>query len=801
MTDFEKLGAFYIGRRRDPDTGETTNHLALYDSSDLVTHGLIVGMTGSGKTGLGVALVEEAAIDGVPAIVIDPKGDLTNLLLAFPSLAADAFQPWINEDDAARSGTSVEAYAASEAQRWRGGLAAWGEDGARIRRLCESADFTVYTPGSTAGVPVSVLGSFAPPRSSEPEVARERLQSTVSGLLALLGIESDPLKSREHILLSTIIADAWQRGVSPDLASLVHGVQQPPVERIGVIDVDSFYPPKDRFELAMTINALIAAPGFDVWTTGQSLDLDALLRTPTGKPRVAIFTIAHLDDRERMFFVTQLLSAAAGWMREQRGTSSLRALIYMDEIAGFFPPVANPPSKQPLLTLLKQGRAAGLGVVLATQNPADLDYKGLSNIGTWFLGRLQTERDKMRVLEGLEGSEAGGMDRSDVDNLLSRLSSRVFLMRNVHEPGLTLFETRWTLSYLRGPLSRAEIKRLTGDRSSAGQVEAMRSKEPAAAKRTMPSRTETADAHDRTTTVRHERPVVPPGVPQFFAPGPSGAQVLWRPAVYGAVQVRFSDRSLKLKLTRTLTLMTEITDGAVPVDWHDSVPTDLEPDQLLKGLPGDGQFEALPVAAANAKQYPVWRRQLAAWVTDNETLELLRSPAGDVVSTPDESERDFRSRVQQAMREQRDRDLEKLRRKYAPKQAALAEKRRRAEHALEKESEQASGQRLQTAISFGATVMGALLGRKLTAGTVGRATTAARGIGRSMKEVKDVERARESIAAVEEARRRLEEAFEAESATIVSPAEALTEVLEPVVVSLKKSNVRVKVAALVWVSE
>jgi hypothetical protein len=383
MQDFERLGVFYLGRRYDPDAKHVTNDVVLYDSKDLVTHALCVGMTGSGKTGLGIAAIEEAAIDGVPVIVIDPKGDLTNLLLTFPELRPEDFAPWINEDEARRAGKSPDEFAADQAAVWKKGLAEWGEDGSRIQRLRDAADFTLYTPGSTAGIPVSVLTSLERPASGDSELWRERVPTVVSSLLALVGVAAEPLKSREHILLSTILLSAWEAGESLDFASLIERVQHPPFAHVGVIDTDAFFPPQDRFALAMSINGLIASPGFDVWTEGDPLDVSAFLRSNGGKPRVSIFSIAHLDDGQRMFFVSLLLNAIAGWMRSQSGTSSLRAMVYMDEIFGFFPPVANPPSKGPLLTLLKQGRAAGVGVVLATQNPVDLDYKGLSNIGTW----------------------------------------------------------------------------------------------------------------------------------------------------------------------------------------------------------------------------------------------------------------------------------------------------------------------------------------------------------------------------------------------------------------------------------
>ena len=465
-TDYEKLGAFYLGRPYDQAAKGPTPGLVLYDSKDLVTHAVCVGMTGSGKTGLCIDIIEEAALDGIPTIAIDPKGDLTNLMLTFPQLRPDDFRPWINEDDASKKGLSPDAYAAQQAETWKNGLASWGEDGERIARLREAADFAIYTPGSNAGIPVSILASFAAPPQSlrdDAELFRERVGTTVTSLLGLIGVDADPVQSREHVLLSTLITNAWNEGKDLDLAVLVAQIQKPPVTRIGVMELDSFYPEKDRLKLALALNNLLAAPGFTTWLEGVPLDIATLLHTPEGKPRVAIMSIAHLSDAERMFFVSLLLNQVLGWMRTQSGTTSLRAILYMDEIFGFFPPVATPPSKQPLLTLLKQARAFGLGVLLATQNPVDLDYKGLANAGTWLLGRLQTERDKARVLEGLEGVAAAAnasFDKHQIDTMLAGLGSRVFLMNNVHEDGPRLLESRWSMSYLRGPLTRDQIKRL-----------------------------------------------------------------------------------------------------------------------------------------------------------------------------------------------------------------------------------------------------------------------------------------------------------------------------------------------------
>jgi hypothetical protein len=463
MQDFEKLGLFYLGRPLDAEGAGMADQPLLYDSRDLVTHAVCLGMTGSGKTGLCIALLEEAAIDGVPAVVIDPKGDLANLLLTFPELRPADFEPWVDAEEARRKGLSVPALAAKEAAKWREGLAAWGQDGERIRKLRESADFRIFTPGSSAGEPLSILATFAAPPPemvADGELFAERVQSTVTGLLGLVGVAGDPLRSREHILVSSLLDRRWREGGGYDLAGLIADVQKPPLDKVGVLPLESFFPAKERFELAMTLNGFLAAPGFAAWIQGTPLDLRYLLRAEDGRPRVSVISIAHLSDAERMFFVTLLLNQALAWMRAQSGTGSLRAILYMDEIFGYLPPTANPPSKKPFLTLLKQARAFGLGVVVATQNPVDLDYKALSNIGTWLLGRLQTERDLLRVLDGLEGVAGDGFDRGEMQQLLAGLASRKFLLHNVHDERPVLFESRWAMSYLAGPLTRDQIRRL-----------------------------------------------------------------------------------------------------------------------------------------------------------------------------------------------------------------------------------------------------------------------------------------------------------------------------------------------------
>jgi len=793
MQDFEKLGLFYLGREFDVSSGKRLDNLILYDSRDLVTHAVCVGMTGSGKTGLCLSLIEEAAIDGVPVIAIDPKGDLGNLLLTFPSLAAADFRPWIDEDEARRAGVSPDAFAAQQAQSWQKGLAEWGEDGARIERLRKATEFSIYTPGSRAGVPVSLLQSFtAPPPAirTDAELLGERASSTATSLLSLAGVDAPP-RSREHTLVSNVLSGAWTAGKNLDLASIIEQIQTPPFQKVGVVDLEAFFPKRERFDLAMRFNAVLAAPGFEQWFEGEPLDPAGLLYTSDGRPRVAIFSIAHLGDTERMFFVSLLLNQVLGWMRSQTGTTSLRAIVYMDEIAGYFPPVANPPSKTPLLTLLKQGRAFGLGVVLATQNPVDLDYKGLSNIGTWFLGRLQTERDKARVLDGLDGASAGSFDRAAVDRILSALQKRVFLLHNVHDDHLVTFQTRWTLSYLRGPLSRDQIRTLMAGRARPSEaVRPVGAKTPAAPK-------ETAGVDGASDRL----PVLPPGIEQFFIP-PSAASSskppVYSPVVLAAVRLGFSDSKLGVDEVRDVVYAASVGDGPVAVDWARAGRLDIAVESLARTPEKGALFQPLPAAASQPKNYQLWEKAFKQWLTQNERIQLLRHVDTGLTSRAGETEGAFKVRVQDGLRASRDKAVDAVRQKFAARQATLTEKLRRAEAAKARESEQSTQQKLQAAVSIGATLVGALFGRKaISTGTLGRATTAARGVSRTMKESADVQRANESVEAVQKQIQDLEDQLRQETQAITTDFDR-PPLLEQVTLLPKRGQVSVQLVALGW---
>jgi hypothetical protein len=760
-------------------------------------------MTGSGKTGLCLALLEEAAIDNIPAIIIDPKGDLGNLMLTFPSLKGEDFQPWINEDDARKKGLSPADYAQAQAELWTKGLASWQQDGARIQRLRDAADVAIYTPGSNAGLPVSILKSFAAPAADvreDAELLRERISTTVTSLLGLLGVEADPIQSREHILLSTILDQTWKKEEDLDLASLIQAIQSPPVSKIGVMDVDSFFPSKDRFALAMKLNNLLAAPGFQAWLEGEALDIQSLMYTPAGKPRHAIFSIAHLNDAERMFFVTLLLSQMVGWMRAQSGTTSLRALLYMDEIFGYFPPVSNPPSKLPLMTLLKQARAFGLGVVLATQNPVDLDYKGLANTGTWFIGRLQTERDKARVLEGLEGASTSAgkkFDRGRMEQTLAGLGNRIFLMNNVHEDEPVVFETRWCLSYLRGPLTRTQIKALMEPRRT--EQRGLRTETSRSA--LSPLRP-LSEASPQSSALKL-RPMLPPDVPQHFVSlrgsKPEGSELVYVPMLLGSSQTRFSDSKNGIDSTQDVTVLAPIADGPIAVDWDRATATDLAVADLERGPEGDAQFLGLPALASKAKCYADWNKDFGGWLFRTQKVELFKSPSTKEVSKPEESERDFRVRLQQTGREQRDKGAETLRQKYASKIATLQDRIRRAELAKEKQQAESRSSQVQAAISVGASILGAFLGRKaISASNIGRATTAVRSAGRVMKESKDVGAAEGNVAGLQQQLADLEAQFKSECDSLAASTDPLNEKLETISIKPTKANIAVKLVALAW---
>lgn len=754
MQDYEKLGQFYLGREIDLKSGTRSETPLLYDSRDLTTHAVVVGMTGSGKTGLCLDLLEEAGMDRVPAIVIDPKGDISNLLLTFPELNTQSFRPWIDEGQASREGMSPDEFATHEADKWRRGLESWGQDGERIRQFRNSVDLQVFTPGSTTGRPITVLKSFSAPGDAtvnDPDAFRERTVSAVSGLLALLGIDADPIRSREHILLSNILNTAWSAGRDMNLGQLIAEIQNPSFKQVGVMDLDTFFPPRDRMELAMTMNNLLASPSFSSWLAGEPLDVKRLLHTEAGKPRISIMSISHLNDAERMFFVTILLNEVLAWMRCQAGTSSLRAILYMDEVFGYFPPTANPPSKQPMLTLVKQARAFGLGVVLATQNPVDLDYKGLSNAGTWFLGRLQTERDKARVIEGLEGAAAttgATFDRQEIEQVLAGLGSRKFLMNNVHEDQPVVFETRWAMSYLRGPLTRKQIQKLVGDTSSSNHPPTGESTPLATAATKHEKQTKPATASTTSRSV-DPRKLIPGDVDQRFAEvhGRIGSdRIVYYPALLATGRLHFVRATYKVDEWTERTFMVPVRGEEVPNDvWDLSKPVegqlDLDHDPVASA-----EFSEIPREMQKDRAWSSWQKEFKDYLYRKQNMQVYKCKELKAFSEPFESLGDFQVRLKQMAAEQRDVLVEKLRKKYATKFDTLRNRIRRAEERVEREVDQYKQKRNDSIFSIGSSVLGAILGRKAVSATnARRAGSGMRSMSRAQREKADVERAEDAL--------------------------------------------------------
>ncbi len=814
MQNFELPGAFYLGKLKDAQ-GATSDSALLYDARDLTTHAVCVGMTGSGKTGLCLALLEEAAIDGIPALVIDPKGDIGNLLLTFPELRGEDFAPWVDEGEAQRNNVSVDEHARATAELWRKGLASWGQTPERIAMLRSAADFAIYTPGSSAGLSLSVLHSFeAPPpeQRGDGDALRERILSTVSGLLALIGIEADPIQSREHILLSNILDSAWREGQHLDMAGVIRGILTPPFTQLGVFDLESFYPEKERRALAMQLNNVLASPSFATWMHGDALDIPTLLYTRDGRPRVSILSIAHLSDAERMFFVTLVLNEMVAWMRRQSGTSSLRALLYMDEIFGFFPPAANPPSKTPMLTLLKQARAFGVGCVLATQNPVDLDYKGLGNTGTWFIGRLQTERDKLRVLDGLEsaGAAAGkGIDRSAMDGIISGLGKRVFLMHNVHDDAPVLFETRWVMSYLRGPLTRAHIEALMAGRKAVAEASGTQAvPSGVSAKRTSATGAATAGGPKPTADeggaanarAKHSgaRPL-PGALPEVFfpcvlSPGKS-ERVLYRPQLLLGAALHYVQAKSRVDEWRRVSLLAMLPQGPGNPDWDQAIRFTDDLPKLETEPVAEADFSALPASVGNSAMMTTWKKAAQTWLYRCEALTLWASPALKLTSAPDEPEQAFRMRLSQQLREQRDGEKEKLRARYLPRYSRVQERVRRAEEKIAREEAQLREQQVSSAVDIGATLLGALFGRRNSAGTAVR--RGASHVRRSGREREDIARAQAELAAAHAELQELERQFRDEAALLTSvDVSALP--IEEVTIAPRKADIGIDTFALAW---
>ena len=810
MQDFEKLGVFYLGKEYDVETKQLQEELVLLKSKDLTTHAVIIGMTGSGKTGLGISLIEEAMLDNIPVIAIDPKGDLGNLALTFPKLQGEDFRPWINLQEASNKGLSPEDYAAAQSEMWRKGLSDWGQDGSRIEKMRNASDVKIYTPGGSAGIGVSVLKSFnAPPQAlvDDKEAYRDRISVTTISLLSLIGIEADPFTSREYILVSNILENFWSAGKNLGLAELINAIQKPPMEKVGVLDLESFYPSKERFTLAMMLNNLIASPGFEAWMDGEALDVNRFFYDQSGKSQVSVFSIAHLSDSERMFFVTMLLNEILAWVRTQPGTGSLRAILYMDELFGYLPPTANPPSKGPLLTLLKQARAFGLGLVLSTQNPVDLDYKALSNAGTWFIGRLQTERDKERVIAGLEGAAAGGtFDKARTEQILAGIGQRIFYLHSVHADEPVIFSTRWVMSYLAGPLTKDQIASLPVNNvkpSLSTTTHPDRIQIQSDIQNEMQEKIQYSNQNtSQNSSQNMTQPVLAPQIKQVFLPAKGGTsgKLIYKCSVIGLADVLYNNTKHGVTVSQSYSILTPIHDGPVAIDWNESKTIDVDLREL-DSAPLDGAtFDRYPNAVTEARNYETWKKLLTQYIRTNVSLKLMYCPGLKTISEYGETERDFRIRLQHIAHEQRDEAMEVLRKKYATKIQTLENKQQRAEQTVEKQSSRASQKKMEAVVSAGSAIFGALLGRKsISAGSVSKIGTAMKSTSRALKSGEGIEQAKELLETVEVQLEDLNAELETQLAEISANYDQIKEGLEEVDIRAISENITIHLVGLAWV--
>jgi hypothetical protein len=797
-----KSDKLFLGKAYDLNQNKMLDTLVNYAPDDLTTHAVITGMTGSGKTGLGVIMLEEAALQGIPAIVVDPKGDLTNLLLHFPDLLPEDFKPWVDQDAARREGISVDEAAEKAASLWENGLASYGLGKPELQALSEAVEYAVYTPGSDAGLPVSILASLsAPPIPWEgnKEILRDKIASTVTAILGLIGLKDiDPVRSKEHILLSNIFEVTWRQGRDLDMGTLIAHVQSPPFEKLGVLSLEQFYPEKERFDLAMLLNNFLAAPAFQTWLEGQPLDVGKILFTPEGKPRHSVFYLAHLNDQERMFFITLLYTAIETWMRTQKGSGSLRAMVYFDEIAGYLPPVANPPSKSIILRMLKQARAFGVGLILATQNPVDLDYKALSNAGTWMVGKLQTEQDKARLLDGLEGA-APGVDRKAFDRLISLLDKRVFLLHNVHEDEPQVFHTRWAMNYLPGPLTRAQIPAVNSLVSAQTHG------------RTIEKREETKVSKAGGAPGKDVVPVIPGSVETHFFPArlafaealekaglsfdleiPS-PEVIYHPALVGQARVDFLDRKHNLSQEMAFTVRIDEMKRKGLVRWENYMTGLVDLDALSTNPRANARFGSLDdLAVEDGKFVSGLKSDFEDWIYRTQVMTVRVNETLGIAAGPDVSDKEFKEMCVKAAEEKEASEIEAVKAKYEKKLDDLEEDLKDEMLDLEEEKQELSHRRMEEVGKGVENVLGLFTGRRRsisTSLTKRRMTSQAKA---------DVESAELEIQKIEKEMKQMESDLAEELKEVKARwEEAVDQVIKEPVTPYKK-KIFIELFGLVW---
>ena len=800
------MADFLLGGQIDPAKHERTATLTTVPSGDFTTHGVIVGMTGSGKTGLGIVLVEEALGAGVPALLIDPKGDLTNLCLTFPNLTPADFQPWVNEGDASKAGQSIADFAAAQAKAWTDGLASWGITPDRIGALRKDVAFTIYTPGSNAGVALNIVGSLqAPTDVSDTEVIGDEIEGFVSGLLSLIGIDADPLSSREHILLSNLILNEWNSGRSLDLPGLVGMVQQPPIRKLGVFELDQFFPPKDRTAFAIRLNGLLASPSFGAWMAGPPLDIASMLKTPDGKPRCAIVTTAHLSDQERQFVTTLILSKLVTWMRKQSGTTDLRALLYIDEVAGYLPPTAMPPTKKPIMTLMKQARAFGVGVVLSTQNPVDVDYKALSNAGTWMIGRLQTDQDKQRLLDGMSAA-SGGVDVAEVGNTIAGLAKREFVLRRAGKDHPEVFTTRWAMSYLRGPLTRDQIAQLMADQKVAGTTAEPTVAADAATPAAAPAATPTLSGDDTTVL-----PQIADGAmvrwadvaaPWLATIGGDSHGTRFEASVVARVALRYDDEKADLVHDEEYeAVMFPLTE---PVDVTRSIAVDYDDRDLRPEAPAQCVYRLPSVGVKDKTFWSRIERDLIDFLVRSRTVEIPANRDLKLFGRPGETIDDFGARCLAAANDLADKETAALRSKYEAKVTRLQTQIQAAEDRAEVLNTQRKGRQSEEVLSTAGSILGGLLGGKRSRGgmlgsILGKAGSAAGRRSRTAAAGDRLDAAENKLEGLHQQLEDLETELTQEVTDIDAKWMSTAKNITTLPVSLERTDVKVTQLALVWI--
>jgi Helicase HerA, central domain len=804
------MAELFVGGVVDPAKHERTGDDVRLETEDFTTHGVIVGMTGSGKTGLGLVLIEEVLTAGLPALLFDPKGDITNLCLTFPGLSAEEFRPWIDESQANAAGVTPDEFAAQQATSWKEGLAGWGYGSEQITKLRATCDFTIYTPGSQSGVAMNIVGSLQVPGVDDAEVIGDEIEGYVSGLLGMIGVDADPLSSREHILLANLIQHSWAAGKSLDLPTLVGLVQQPPVRKLGVFELDQFYPPDERTKLALKLNGLLASPAFAAWAAGQPLDIQSLLYTQDGRGRGAIVTTAHLSDEERQFVTSLILSKLVTWMRRQSGVTDLRALLYMDEVAGYLPPTANPPTKKPIMLLMKQARAFGVGVVLATQNPVDVDYKALSNAGTWMVGRLQTDRDKQRLLDGMSAA-SGGVDVNAVGDTISGLGKREFVLRRAGKDQPEVITSRWAMSYLRGPLTRDQIKQLMGGTPTAAApaagVEPATQAAPARAAEGAP--TEAAPAAPAPTVAADATTVMPtvaggvavrwvdPAAPWLGEVGGDDTGTTGEAAVAARVMLRYDET--KADLVHDEEYEAVLFPLSADVDVTRAIAVDYDDRDLRDTHPGGWTYRLSDAPISESAFWKHVQRDLVDHLARSLSLELAVNRDLKLYGRPGEDAEAFTTRCLQAADEKADAEIAKLRDKYEKKATTLRDRIDAASDAAEVAADQQEARERDSLLSSAGSILGGLLGGRSRGGLLGQIGRAAGRTSRSAAGGSRVEAAANKVARLQAELEEVEAELAEELIEIDARWMELAKNVSTVPVTLERTDVKVTDLALAWI--